>query len=55
MPNSYTTPLGRLFFQNGAPDAAAGQQLLGHAGGQLLLRLEHKALGVKIFGKAAMP
>ena len=32
--------------------AAAGKQLFGHAGGQLLLRLEHKALGVEIFGKA---
>ena len=45
-------PAGAALFQNGAPDAAAGKQLLGHAGGQLLLRLEYKTLGVKIFGKA---
>ena len=42
---------GAAFFGDGSLHAAAGKQLLGHAGGQFLLGLEHKALGVEILGK----
>ena len=43
---------GAGLFQHRTLHAAAGKQLFGHTGGQLLLSLQHKAPCIKIFGKA---
>ena len=43
---------GAGLFQYLAPDAAAGKQLLCQLHGMGLLGLQHKAAGIKVFGKA---